>query len=101
MNISTNAVHFFPQPFQAGRSVIIDVCGSSFGSGTVTPGFMAADGAFSPFLQDGGSPVTMTSRGGFEVRVPRSGVVGISLTDSTLAAIVLDVIAAVIMTPGS
>ena len=100
MDISTNATHYFPTSFQAGRRVILDVCGD-FGGGTVTPGYKAADGAFSPVLKADGNPVTITSRGGFELRVPRSGTVGITLAQSTGAALGLDVIAAVEMPAGA
>jgi hypothetical protein len=101
MDILTNDTHYFPESFFPGRKAILDVSGTSFGGGTVTPGFKAADGSFSPFLQQDGTPITITSRGGFEVRVPRSGILGITLTLATDPAIVLDVIAAVDMTPGS
>ena len=101
MLISTNATHFFPEGFHAGRKVIMEICGSSFGGGTATPGFKAADGEFSPFIREDGSPIGLTSRGGFEVRVPRSGILGINLTGATEPALILDIIAAVDMTPGS
>ena len=101
MNISTNATHYYPQSFQAGRRVIIEICGADFSGGTVTPGFKAADGEFSPFLKSDGTAITTTTRGGFEVRVPRSGVLGITLEGGTNPAIVLDIIHAVEMPPGS
>lgn len=104
MNISTNAIHYFPQPFQAGRLCLLDVSGT-FGGASVTPGYMAGDGQFTPNrAPDGSASVAITTRGGFEVRTFREGKVGIQVTGGTWAEgehLVLDVIAAVDMPPGS
>lgn len=104
MNITTLGVHYFPQAFFAGRKVLIDVAGSpaQFNSATVTLGYKGVDGQFSPYLKADGSSLDITSRGGFEARVPRSGEVGISIDSAPAAGgITLDVIHAVDMPAGS
>jgi hypothetical protein len=100
MNITTNATHYFPESFRPGRLVLLDLSGN-FGGGTVTLGYKAADGAFSAFVKEDGAGVTRTTRGGFQVRVPRSGAIGVTLAASTAASIEFDVIHAVDMPPGS
>ncbi len=104
MNLTTSATHYFTENFFPGRKVLIDLSGSpeQFGGLTATFGYKAADGLFSPFLKGDGTPVTTTSRGGFECRVPRSGQVGVSLSAAPAGdGLTLDVIAAVEMPPGS
>lgn len=103
MDISTNGTFVFDQAFKPGRLVIMDICGPNFGGATVTPGFVAGDGDFSPYLQADSTPVTLTARGGFQVRVPRDGRVGIKVENGSEqgVSIVLDVIHAVDMPPGS
>jgi len=96
MRIAAAGEYFFPKVFRAGRKVLIDVAGTveQFNGASVTIGYKAADGEFSPCVKSDGSAVTITSRGGFEVRVPRSGLVGISLSAApTAGGITLDVIA--------
>lgn len=100
MNITTNGPHYFPEPFIAGRLAILDLSGD-FGGGTVTLGYLALDGGFSSFLKEDGGPVDLISRGGYQVRVPRSGYIGINLAGATAPSIDLDAIPAVDMPPGS
>lgn len=102
MNLTTNATHYYPEAFRPGRLALLDISGT-FGGATVTPGYKAADGAFSPYLQpDGSSTIAITARGGFQVRVPREGQIGVTITGATgTTAIVFDVIPAVDMPPGS
>jgi hypothetical protein len=104
MNLTTSGIHYFPEPFFPGRKVLIDLSGSTgqFNGLTATFGYKAADGEFSPFLKGDGTPVTTTSRGGFEARVPRSGSVGVSLAAAPDAGgLTLDVINSVEMPAGS
>lgn len=104
MNITASGVSYFDKSFPAGRKVLIDLAGSSeqFNGITATFGYKAADGEFSPFVMPDGTPIATTSRGGFEVRVPRSGLVGVKLSyGPALDGLILDVIPAVDMPPGS
>ena len=82
MNITTSGIHYFTSQFPTGRKVIIDLAGTElqFNSATVTFGYKAIDGEFSPFLNTDGSAITTTSRGGFECAVPRSKEVGINIS---------------------
>lgn len=100
MNITANGIHYFPQPFHAGRLVLVDLAGD-FGGGTVTPGYLAADGEFSAFIKEDGSALEITARGGYQIRVPRSGSIGISLAAATAPDFEFDAIHAVDMPPGS
>jgi hypothetical protein len=104
MNITTIGIHYFTQPHYPGRKVLLDLAGTAeqFGGLTATIGYQAADGEFSPCLKADGTVVSITSRGGFEMRVPRSGRVGVSLSAAPVGTgLVLDAIPAVDMTPGS
>lgn len=104
MNLTTTGIHYFDPSFPAGRKVLIDLAGTElqFNAITATVGYKAADGEFSPCLQTDGSPVTISSRGGFEMRVPRSGFVGVSLSGVPgEGGLTLDVIGAIDMVPGS
>jgi hypothetical protein len=104
MNLTTSGVHYFEIPQRPGRRVLLDLAGTTgqFNGLTATIGYQAADGEFSPCLQSDGSPVEITSRGGFELRVPRSGLVGVSLSAAPAAGgLTLDCIAAIDMPPGS
>jgi hypothetical protein len=104
MNLTTIGTHYFTQTFTPGRKVLIDLSGTEvqFNGLTATFGYEAADGEFSPYLMAGGSPVATTSRGGFEVRVPRNGRVGVELSAAPAAGgLTLDVIVAVDMPVGS
>lgn len=104
MNLTVTGIHYFTENFFPGRKVLVDLSGTpeQFDGLTATFGYKAADGAFSPFLKGDATPVTTTSRGGFECRVPRSGQVGVSLSAAPAGdGLVLDAIAAVEMPPGS
>jgi len=104
MTITTTGVHYFTEDFRPGRKVLIDIAGTTlqFNGATVAIGYKAADAEFSPCLKSDGTSVTITSRGGFELRVPRSGHVGISITGvPAVGGLTLDVIPAVDVPPGS
>lgn len=104
MNITTSGIHYFQQTFHLGRKVLLDLAGTpeQFGGTTATIGYKAADGGFSPCLKADGTAVTITSRGGFELRVPRNGLVGVSIDiDPAAEGLTLDVIPAVDMPAGS
>jgi hypothetical protein len=104
MNLTTSGIHYFTESFRPGRKVLIDLAGTptQFNGATATFGYKAADGSFSPFMNTDGTPITTTSRGGFEARVPRSGNVGVSLSIAPAAGgLTLDVIHAIQMPPGS
>ena len=88
------STHFLTDLLHPGSLAIMDICGT-FGGGTVTPGFKAADGSFSPFLQTDGSAIAITSRGGFQVRVPRSQILGVTVAGATSPSIIVDIIPAV------
>lgn len=102
MTITANGTHYFDIPQRSGRLVLMDICGAFAGASAIV-GYKAADGAFTPYLKaDGTTPVTLTARGGFTARVAREGMVGLQVSDVTgSTAIVLDVIPAVDMPPGS
>lgn len=105
MTITTSGVHYWPafRFSDVGRKVLIDVAGTAlqFNGATITFGYKAADGLFSPYLKLDGSPVTSVSRGGFEARIPRSKEVGIEVTVAVPASggLTLDVVQAVDSAP--
>ena len=104
MLITTAGIHYFTQIFFAGRKVILDLAGTpgQFNGLDATIGYMAADGQFSPCLKSDGTPVVISSRGGFELRVPRNGRVGVSLSVApALGGLTLDAIHAVDMPYGA
>lgn len=97
MTIITSGVHYFDKQFRPGRRVLFDIAGTTeqFDGATITIGYKGADLEFSPCLKPDGTSVTITSRGGFGILVPRSGTVGISLSAAPAAGgIIFDVIQA-------
>jgi len=93
--ITTTGVHYYSRQFLAGSSVLLTLDGTTeaFDGKTATLGYRGNDDVFTPFLTPDGSPLAITARGGFEVRVPRIGRVGISLSGAPVApGLVLDVI---------
>jgi hypothetical protein len=91
--IRSDGTYYNVRLLKPGSAALLELCGSSFGGGTATVGFKAADGAFSPYRTLAGAAVTMTARGGLQVCVPRNGQVGISLAGSSNPSMVLDIIA--------
>jgi hypothetical protein len=97
MTITTDGTTYFAgEDFRPGRLVLLDISGT-FAGATVVPGYKATDGTFTPYmLPDSSGSLSLTSRGGVEVRVPRSGKVGVTVSAATgSTSLVLDVIDAI------
>jgi hypothetical protein len=94
--VTHSGVFYYPLPFLPGSSVLLTLDGdpAAFDGSTATFGYLGNDNVFTPFLQPDGSPLAITARGGFEVRVPRTGQVGISLSGEPGVGLVLDAIQA-------
>lgn len=101
-NITATGVTTSAHKVYPGRRVLMDVSGdtAAFNGRTVTLGYLAADSAFSPYLDALGQAVKLTSRGGYEVRAPGSGLVAVSLDGAPGANLKLDVVPAVEMSTG-
>lgn len=106
MNITTTGIHYLDTFFSPGSSVLLELAGTAtqFGGLECTFGFKGADGQFTPYLKGDGTAVKTTSRGGFRVDVPRSGQVGVSLSqapvvDGANTALILDAVKTIILPP--
>jgi len=97
MIITATGTHFFTEEtFQPGRLALMGFSGT-FGGTTVTLGYRVGASTFVPYVKEDGTNVTLTSPGGFQVRVMRSGVVGVQLTGGSAISVDIDVLPAVDM----
>ena len=88
--LKTNATHTIGT-FTAGTEILVTLSGT-FGSGTATIGYIAADGTFTAFQDANGSDYAFTARGGIRATLPESdtagkGKVAIKLESSSSAAL--------------
>lgn len=90
--ITAAGTYFWGVEFDSGKVVTIDVAGddTAFNGATITLGYKAIDGEFTAYHTTDGETVSLTSRGGFDVRVPRQGQVGIQV-EGTPTGVLFDV----------
>lgn len=81
------ASYVFGLTFEARRGVL-EVAGN-FGGGTVTPGYDDGAGNFAAFKDASGTAITTTSANAWEVVVPSSGKLAVTLTSATGSALVV------------
>ena len=74
-----------------GQLVIVEVGGSTFGSGTLTFGYMTEAGAFAGEKDAAHATITATASRKITMHVPASGLVAVSLTGSTAPSLTVTV----------
>jgi hypothetical protein len=83
--IAADGVFVFPH-FNRARTGVFEVAGT-FGGGTVSPGYDDGAGNFVPFRDAAGETITATASVAWEVTLPNSGKLALTLAGATTPAI--------------
>ncbi len=91
--ITADGVYVF-QKMQEGKKYVLRVSGT-FGGGTITPGHDDGAGNFLAFRDANGTTITATAGTAWEVRIPDSGKLALTVTGSTTPVLVIGITPAV------